>query len=471
MVRKSAGRSVPLFRCRRSSVALYIALLAPVLAAATGLGVEVSNWSVEQLRIQRAADTAAIAGALSYTKTGSAQSAATAAAKLAEINGSTGTASPTWDAGTKTLTDNQIKVQVVDGVRQSADLALKVSVQKSVPLTISRMFSSGTSVTVRADSTAELVPGAGGGSSGPQPCMFALRTTANGGTGISANGYINVNAPGCSLRSNSVISFSGGGTFTTAGLYAADSISIPAWVTISGGGKYPNSGVLDDPYSTNTTLQNTLAGASSVTGSNIACVNQNCGLPSSAGASFNGSYCSGQGTGSVTCYLKPGNYGNWTALGGGPYTFNMAAGLYVFSGRVDLQNNTTTNGTGVTIVTGGYFNGQNTFNFYVTAPSNAQAASTGGIAGVVLASATNTTISFSGNPQFLADGVVYFPNATFDGRNSPTLGSSSNTCLEIVAANILLSGSIYVKSNCSAVNAIAFGSIPGSTTYTAQLVR
>ncbi len=428
-------------------------MLAPVLAAATGLGIEVSHWSVEKMRMQRAADAAAIAGALNYSKTGSTQTAMTAATDLAKINGAAST-----------------DVQVVNGVRNTADKALKVKATETIPLTLSRIFSSTSSVTISASSTAELLGGGTGASTGAQPCIFALKTAANGGTGIGANGYINVNAPGCSLLSNADISFAGGGTFDTAGLYAADSITIPSWVSVSGG-EYANNGKITDPYLADTALQNALTSASSASGPDIICYNQNCGLPSSSGSTFHGSYCNGQGTGTVTCYLKPGTYGNFTALGGGPYIYNFAPGLYTFHGNIDLENYTTSNGSGVTIVLTGYFKGSNTFNFYLTAPNTDQAASTGGIAGVVLAGTTSNTVTLSGNPQFLIDGVVYFPNATFDAHNSPTLGASTNTCMEILAANIVMSGNTYVRSNCSTVDAKVFGSVPGSPSYTATLVQ
>jgi hypothetical protein len=464
---ESARRRARLIACRRSSVSMFVALMAPVLAAASGLGVEVSNWTVEQMRMQRAADVAAVSGAAALNAGATAQAAATAAARMAEINGVSGTASPTWNSGTRTLTDNKITVQVITGVKNTSDTALRVSVQENVALGLTRMVSTQSAVTISASSTAELVA-SGTGNTGPQPCMFALSTSGNG---ISASGYINVNAPGCSLVSNNNINFSGGGTFTTSGLYATNSINIPSWVTITGGTKHPNNGTLTDPYLGNTTLQNALTAAKTATGSSIACTNQNCSLPTSSGSTFNGSYCSGQGTGSVTCYLKPGNYANWTALSGGPYTFNMSPGLYVFNGVIDLENNTTTNGSGVTILVTGNFTGKNSFNFNVTAPSSTDVANTGGIAGVALAGTTTGAVTMSGNPQFIVDGVVYFPNALFDDSNSPTLGNSTNTCLEILASSITLSGSIWIKSNCSAVNAQSFGSTPGATTYKAALVQ
>lgn len=486
MLHVPPGPRVSLLRCRRSSVAIVVAMLAPVLAGAAGLGIEVSNWSVEQMRMQRAADVAALAGAITYTNTltnggttaSAAQAAATAAANLAEINHVPGPTSPSWNSSTQTLTDNNLTVKVVNGVRSASDTAIQVSVSESVPLTIARVVSSQSAVTVSATSTAELLSNGSGASTGPQPCVFAM-STASDAIGVTANGYISVTAPGCTLRSNSVINFSGGGSFNTGGLYAAGAIDIPSWVNVAGG-EYPNDGTVADPYKSNSALQTALSNASTVTGPTIACSNQQCGLPTSSGTSFNGSYCTGQGTKTVTCYLKPGNYGNFTALGGGPYNFNFAPGLYIFNGNIDLENNTSSSGTGVTIVLSGYFNGANTFNFSVTAPSSAQVASTGGVTGVVLAgsttdiqtqSATQPGFRMSGNPQFVADGVVYFPNATFDGSGSPTMGSSSNTCLEILAANVKLSGSTYLKSNCSTVNAAGFGSNPGSTTYSARLVQ
>ena len=53
-----------LFRCRRSTVAIYIALMAPALAGAMALGVEVTSWSGAQVDMQRAADASARDGAI-----------------------------------------------------------------------------------------------------------------------------------------------------------------------------------------------------------------------------------------------------------------------------------------------------------------------------------------------------------------------------------------------------------------------
>src|ERR1700722_4940474 len=148
-------------RDRRATVAIYIAFLAPVLAGSMALGVEVTSWSGAQLNLQREADASARTGALycynyALNNTGSsclsnstaAQTAATLAARMAEVNGVTGASSPTWNSTTKTYTDNMVTTQIVSGVKSSSDAAILVNVQKAVPLTVSRAFSSTQAVTV-----------------------------------------------------------------------------------------------------------------------------------------------------------------------------------------------------------------------------------------------------------------------------------------------------------------------------------
>ena len=586
----STLRRARLSHDRRATVAIYLALMAPVLTGAVALGVEVTSWSGVQVDMQRTADASARAGALycynyAVANSGSsclsnataAQTAATLAARLSEVNGITGSSTASWNSATKTYTDNQVTAQIVAGVKSSTDAEVQVSVQQAVPLTVSRAFSSTSSVNVSASSISEVVTttttSAG---SGGQPCILALNTGSTSTSGIIANGSITVNAPGCSLVSNSSFNDSGGSSFNVAGIYAAGaigasnypSIIIPCWATINGSSSnngcspWPASGLLQsnpsvfggasrvtDPYASNTVMQAAVTNAASTTGQNLECHNQNCNygpsfngsisgttmtvtavttgtlavgqtlsgtsisggttitalgsgtggvgtytvsksqtiaseaivgwaaVPGSTTANvINGTYCTGQGTGSVTCYLKPGNYGGFNVSSGGPYIFNYAAGGYVFNGNISLTNNTTHNGSGVTVFTTGTFTGSNTFNYNLTAPSTTVNPGNAGpwqMAGVVLAGTTSGTITLSGNPQFLVTGVVYFPNASFSSQGSNGLGASGTSCLEIIVNNITLSGSTYLNSTCSGLNTVAFTSRPGtsSTTYSTALVQ
>jgi Flp pilus assembly protein TadG len=503
---------------RRATVAIYMAMIAPVLAGATALGVEVTNWSGTQLDLQSSADASARAGAIycynyAVNNSGSsclsnataAQTAATLAARLAEVNGVTGSSSPTWNSATKTYTDNLITAQVVQGIKSSTDAAVQVSVQKTIPLTISRAFTSRQSVTATASSTSEVTatttttPGTGG-----QPCLLALQTGSSSTTGILAGGAITVTAPTCTLVSNGNFIDSGGSTLTVAGIYSHGSmnaagyptISMPCWETINGSSTnngcspYPSSGMMQsnpyvhagstivtDPYASSSAMQDAVTNAASTSGSAITCTNGSCNLPTSSGSTFHGSYCTGYGGGrTVTCYLQPGNYGGFSVASGGPYVFNYAAGGYVFNGAVAFYQTTTHNGTGVTFFTTGAFTGEGSFNFNLVAPTTTVDPGSSGpwqIAGVVLAGSTTGSVTLAGTVNLLVDGVVYFPNASFVSQGSNGLGASGQSCFELIVANITLYGATYLSSSCSGVNALTFTSQPGTstTTYSTALVQ
>jgi len=115
---------------RRAAVAVWIAVMAPGLIMATALAIEAGGWAAAQMSVQRAADLSAMAGAMNYLATSNKQTAATFAARMAQLNGGSGTATPSWNSGTSTLTDNMITAQIVTGYESSSDTALKVTVQK-----------------------------------------------------------------------------------------------------------------------------------------------------------------------------------------------------------------------------------------------------------------------------------------------------------------------------------------------------
>lgn len=487
--RSRRGGGVGLARDRRAGVALLAALAAPALLMSVAMGVEVAHWSVVQLDTQRVADMAAVAGGEAWVAYASESSlkpvspcqtpsraclAAVAAANVAEVNGAIGTASRSWNSGTGVLSDNAITVTVTAsgaGVHNSSDPTVQVAVTETVPVGFAQLFDAASTEALGATAKSEIESTQGW--AGPQPCLAALKTAAQGGGGITYAGWTTVSATGCSVRSNANINETGSGNWNTEGIYAAGSISIPNWVSdTDNSGKtltpVPNAGTIPDPYATNTAVQTALTQAGQVTGSSIACSNQHCGLPSSPGSTFNGSYCAGQGTSSVTCTLNPGNYGSFQATGGGPYTFNLQPGMYYFNGNINLTNYTTTNGSGVTIVTSGTFTGANTFNFTITAPTTAQAANTGGIAGLALAGNTSGSITVSGNPQVQIGGVMYFPNASFSGAGSTSAtGTSSQSCFEMIAGTITLGGYSGYAGNCPSMGATSFGSTYASSSFAA----
>jgi hypothetical protein len=449
------------------------------------MAVEVGSWAAAQVSIQRAADLSAVAGGINYLATGNKQTAATFAARIAQLNGGSGTATPSWNSGTNTLTDNQITAQVITGYMNASDTALKVTVQKTIPAGISSVFNHSASYTVTGVGVAELVSKTGPGSGG-QPCLLALSSSGT----VSGTGATYWTMPNCTVTSNGTITVTGGGgPLTTGGLYASGAISIGAGISYTPSPYNANlSQTVPDPYASNTTLQADMSTAAGLTGvSGIACGSVG-GVSGTPGANTGNNNCNGTNTlpnggtcvtsgSGVTCTMYPGNYSTWNVSAGGPFTFNLQPGLYLFSGAVSLTQSTTTNGTGVTIITAGAFTGSNSFNFNVTAPTPAEASSTGGVAAIALASSSSTTASISGNAAFNIEGVAYFPNATFDASgascnsSSPCFGTASTACLEIIAQSIKTTGNSNFNSDCSTYGATTFTSVPGKKTTSSQVVR
>lgn len=467
-----------LIRSRRASVAIYIAFLAPVLAGATALGVEVSSWSGAKVDLQRTADSSAMQAMLYCYRLASsasncsnsttvAQTAATLAARLAEANGGSGGSSPTWDSGTETYTDNQIIAQVTHGVRQLSDAAIRVTVQKTVPLTISKAFSSQTAVTVSATSTGELVATAGGGGGG-QPCALALSGDSvtnpiTAGTDLGISGNININAPTCTLVSDQGVYFNGGVSVTAAAIYAAGSINVGAGSATINATEYQHAGQIGDPYVNNVAVQNALTTANTATGSPIVCTTSkgSCTGPTNWGS------CSG-----TTCTINPGTYTGLAISGGATYVLNP--GLYTINGNISFQGGTTITGTNVTILMGAGTAGGNTITtsgntvvaLYAATTTNATG---GAIPGIVFGSQSTGSSNLAGSAGLAFTGLIYYPDGAISITGSSASGST--TCAEMIGYTISLAGSANFGSSCGDYGLMSFGSQASSTTYLAKLVQ
>lgn len=226
---------------RRGSIVIIMALVTPALVMSVGLAIEVSHWTVVKLELQRTADLAALAGATEYKLASNASNATNAAASFAELNGAVGGTTRTWDSGAKLLSDNQITAQVVAGVRDDQNTALKVTVTQTVPLALTRIMSSLPHVSIGATGWAEL-------DIGWQPCIVALST---GGDGVTAQGNPAIDLTGCSIRSNALdnrknksIDRGGSATISASAFYANGSIDSQVR-----GPRYENIGTIPDPYS------------------------------------------------------------------------------------------------------------------------------------------------------------------------------------------------------------------------------
>ena len=420
---------------RRGSVAMITGLLAPVMVMAVAMGIEVTSWSVTTVDLQRVADVAAWAGATQYIATKTPLTATNTAADLAEINGVAGATTRTWTLATLTTSDNMITAQVVSGVRNAADTAIKVTVTQNVPKTFSLIFPVGQSTQpVFATAIAEIVSAAGG----PQPCLVALQTNANGVNDITLNGSAALNATNCSVRSNSGIVLNGPTTINVAGTYAAGVISVPNWnPNAITGGTFPNSGTISDPYASDTVVQNALSAL--------------------AAGAIPGPVIADPNTSWKTQTISPGLYSALTL--GGSSNVTLSPGTYYVKGNVTFNGAAIVNGTNVTIISLGTLLDEASAAVSLTSPTTVSGY---GIPGLLYASLNTGPSQFSGAVAFPLSGVIYYPNGSMAFSGSVDVSNGSTACGEVIAGSVTISGaSVLGTTGCGQYGTRTFGSLPG----------
>lgn len=181
---------------------------------------------------------------------------------------------------------------------------------------------------------------------------------------------------------------------------------------------------ITDPYANNTALATALSGLSAT------------GAPA----------LSVQGVSNVK--LNPGTWSSWTIGASGQVTLNP--GLYVITGAISISGASKVSGTGVTIVHGGNFSISGSGLATMTAPTTTPTGNA--VPGVLIASRTASTVTFSGGSTFPLTGVVYWPNAAVNWSGSTDPGAG-NGCLELIAKTVNMSGAVQMASACSSYGA------------------
>jgi Flp pilus assembly protein TadG len=444
-------RIVRAWHDRRGVVAVVVGLAAPVLVMAVGIGVEVSRWSVAKVELQRIADAAALAGAFDdlHQSTQVPQTAAQAAARLAQINGIAASTSPKWTAATNVLSDNQITVTVIPSWQNTGNPAVQVTVSRSLPLYLAHIFTTATSQTVSATAVAALQSTTTG-----MACLLALQGDLNGLTtsqDVSASNGVHVGTQDCALRSDAGINLTGGasvdGNVIAAGQVAISngaSVTPPFTAT-------SNAGQVADPFIGDAAVQSALQAAADASGPNPNCT----------------------GAGQPACSLSPGNFTGISVSNGA--TLTLQPGLYTVKGAVNFGGGTVNiMPGGVTIVSSGSVSISNgvSVNGFAAATPGSTGAANGAIPGVLLATsaAGSNAAAFSGGASFVFSGVMYVPNGTLSISNGVSTGSPG--CAEAVAYDVNLTGGAnFASGNCSQSFGSSLPTIPGQTTTTAVLVQ
>ncbi|HEX3405547.1 MAG TPA: pilus assembly protein TadG-related protein [Acetobacteraceae bacterium] len=168
---------------RRGAITVLMAVGASCLIGLAALAVETSNWYLLQAELQRVADSAAMAGALSYVKNNGCNLDATpvscyqAAKDYAVMNG---------------VAAENAATSLGASPSGDGNSAIIVTTNTNAPLMLSRIMSSNTSVAISATAYAEI-------QSVAPPCVEAL--SSSGSPDIKVTGTATLN--GCSLWSKS----------------------------------------------------------------------------------------------------------------------------------------------------------------------------------------------------------------------------------------------------------------------------
>ncbi len=352
---------------RRASMALLGGAVIAMLATLTAVAVDLGTVYLAKTSDQRAADSAAYAGALAYNSTSSTTTMNSAVSNLAALNG---------------LPAGAAAASLVPSPSGDGNSAVKVTVTTAAPLYLAEIFQSGKTLSVSATSYAEVKPNA-------SACIIALKA---GGSGVTLAGGTAITAASCAVASDATVTVPCGTTITTKTL-DYNSAAVPSQPC---SGIKPPAGttsvniikvVTPDPLATNTAVSGAFTHLASVAslagpagpvvaaGTSITFANKTTGAtsppvlltamgcPTAAGALAGSTW-------TITCPAG-GTYHFGTISLNGGITLNLSAvggattNTYDFSGAIDLSSGAGGSfGPGTYNVAGGIITGGgSTFTF------------------------------------------------------------------------------------------------------------
>jgi len=401
---RDSGRTIRRHAARSGFILVTMIVSLTVLLAFLGLAIDVGYEQYTKVRMQTAADAAALGGARELAASGSSNLVSAAQG----------------DAATNGFTNGQSHVTVAvnnppsTGYSTSDSTAVEVLIYQKVPTFFMQVlgFSSGS---IRARAVAH-VGGGGGGA-----CFYTLDPSMPSAFSVS-NGVNVSSSCGIIVNSNSATAL----TATGGAHLSAPSISVVGNYTISNGATIspaPTHGATaaSNPFST---LQTPTVGACTYT-----------------------SYSVPYGT--VT--LNPGTYCNGLNIGGGA-TVTMNPGTYIMKGGgLHFAGGSHVTGSGVMIYDtyGGGYSYQpiifdNGTSETLTAPT------TGTYAGILLFQDPTVVgggaSSFAGGTSANLTGTLYFPTTALSFSN----GASAAYTI-IVADSVNFTGGVTLKNDYSSL--------------------
>lgn len=395
------------WRSEDGAALAFVAAMLFSLVGMAALAIDIGHAYANRQRMQSAADTAAMSGAIALSLSES-----------EVVNGRAASASSGWTDGADGVSV-AINRLAASGALASYTGAVEAIVQQPMSTAFSGLFGL-TSMTVAARAVAAIPT--------TSYCMIALSTTAPKAFNVA--GTATVGTPGCGLASNSTKTGNNNGGFNIQGnavvnapVRSAGSISEPGQPTVYSAPPFPMSNAtpgVTDPYAGN--------------GQKDWLTN----LATSAPNPCNAPLCSTNGATAGVTYdatnaSQPIHFKGKTSLASGTTTFQN--GVFYF------YDTLSTSGTGVlktnnaTLVVFNQFKGNGVNQ--LSAPKNDSPGARN--SGWAIAS-PNSDITLAGGATSSLIGTVYVPN------NAVSMsGNITSPCAQVIASTIDVSGTVALS--------------------------
>jgi hypothetical protein len=388
-----------IFKDRRGNILAIAGASLPLIIGAAGLATDTIQWTLWKRQLQRAADSAAIAGVYDRSgASGATTNTSNAVSRDLSLN------NRTW-MGLKAGYP-QIAFPADSGVKTN-QVQVTLAIQQSLPF--SSLFMSA-APTIIAQSTAASIPAGG------DACVQALETISV--TGITNNGNATINMPNCVMYSNSpsVNSASAGGSSevnakaiaAVGGIQQSNNWHVEQYI--------PYSPPLPDPFANVTPDP-----------SDMHCVGSALSDSTNFSSLPAGTNCfSSLSVGANKTLNVPANFGPIYINGGSA----DLKGAFNCSGCTIVLTNTDTSPT----ATIGTISSNAQANNNITAPT------TGTFTGIAIYQDRRATLSvdkINGGSNNIITGALYFPSQELWVNGS---GGSTSLCAMFVARRIVFVG-------------------------------
>lgn len=401
-----------MFMNRRGSVAIFSTLWLLIVFAVASLSVDGGYWYLTRMREQKAADGAALAGAiaLAYYPAGSAQ-ISTAANQIAAANGFA--ASPTTSVTVTTPSS---------GPYASNPDAVAVTITQPAQTFFSVAFgliAKGPDIAAQAVALLTTSPTS-------PVCMLSLNGT------FSIQGNSSFQSPACSIGSD----YTSSDAIDVAGNSRGNVYEFIAAGGINFGGNSDVQQATQD-LSYQLPIRNPFADLDTLSLTSNA-------APESVFNSKN-----------KTVEYYPGTYKTLLTVSG-QSSVNFNPGLYIFQNGVSISGQASVEGAGVTfVITGGSLKITGSSAVTLTAPTpNSTYPALNGVLFYMPPPAGMPTessiVQIKGNSHTLLSGAMYFPDAIVSESGTSATASGTDNCNVLVASQINITGNSSVNNSSAA---------------------